>query len=387
MGKHVILAGYINGPKAARALYVVEILFPASNTAVKLSTLLLYKRIFGATRNRFFSAAVYILCVFWTVLFIVGSCCTIFQCGTHLDWAWDTDHKFGCIDLSKMVLALTLVSVVLNFFTLILPIPFVIRLQLEPRTKFGVLLVFILGCGDMSISMIRAIETAGTNLTDLDFTWLQSKMVMLGFSEPCLGIICTCIVLLRPIFLRCSGILSRTFSDIGSSSLGRRFTISYGSGTDTNGKDTTKTNRSGYFVVPIFLQTRAKWESIKSSMKSGLSGATIAFSRKDNLDDLDEWERGAGKDSGKKPKVQMKELNMVTHPWQMDTFDKLKAQDIEMQGKENGVRSGRSSMTYETIETVKRLQILKLDKPLPITPDDGSSVHESEEEVTRKSFG
>ena len=372
MGKHVILAGYINGPKAARALYVFEILFPASNTAAKLSTLLLYKRIFGATRNRWFSVAVYMLCFLWTFLFVIGTCCTIFQCGAHFSYAWETDHTFGCLDLSKMVLALTLISVILNFFTLILPIPFVYRLQLQGRTKFGVLLVFILGGGDMSISVIRAAETAGTDLANLDFTWLQSRMVMLGFSEPCLGIICTCIILLRPIFLRFTGILSRTFS--------------LSTGTDLSGRDASEMSKRGYFVVPIFLQTRAKWDSFKSSMKSGLSGATIALSRKDNLDDLDEWERRAGKDTGKGPHVETRELNVLTHPWKMDTFEKLKAKDLEMQERENGMRSGRSSMTYETIETVKRLQILQLDKPLPTIPDDGSSVHDNEE-ITRKSFG
>ena len=372
MGKHVILAGYINGPKAARALYVFEILFPASNTAAKLSTLLLYKRIFGATRNRWFSVAVYMLCFLWSLLFVVGTCCTMFQCAEHFSYAWETDHKHGCLDLSKMVLALTTVSVILNFFTLILPIPFVYRLQLEGRTKFGVLLVFILGGGDMSISVIRAAETAGVDLTNLDFTWLQSRMVMLGFSEPCLGIICTCIILLRPIFLRFTGIISRTFSLTTS--------------TDSSGRDMSEMSRRGYFVVPIFLQTRAKWDSFKDSMKSGLSGATIALSRKDNLDDLDEWERGTGKDNGKGPQVETQELNVITHPWKMDTFDKLKAKEAEVQERENGTHSGRSSMSYETIETVKRLQILKLDKPLPTLPDDGSSVH-NVEEIARKSFG
>ena len=384
MGKHVILAGYINGPKAAQALYVFEILFPASNTAAKLSTLLLYRRIFGATQNRFFSTAVYILCFLWTLLFVVGTCCTIFQCAGHFSYAWDTDHLHGCLDLSRMVLGLTTVSVILNVFTLILPIPFVYQLQLEGKTKFGVLLVFILGGGDMSISVIRAVETAGTNLINLDFTWLQSKMVMLGLSEPCLGIICTCIILLRPIFLRLTTILSRTFSGFGSTRFGRRFALSTGS--DSNGRETSEMSKRGYFVVPIFLQTRAKWNSFKSSMKSGLSGATIAFSRKDNLDDLDEWERRAGRDRVKGPQVQEEESNVLTHPWQMDTFEKLKAKELEMQDREAYIRSGRSSMTYETIETVKKLQILKLDKPLPTLPDDKSSFNDNEE-VGRKSFG
>ena len=382
MGKHIALAGYINGPKAAQGLYIFEILFPTSNTAAKLSTLLLYKRIFGATRNRYFYMAVYVLCTLWTLLTIVGTCCTIFQCGAHFSYAWETDHSEGCIDLSKMVFALTVVSVILNFFTLILPIPFVYRLQLEGKTKFGVLFVFILGGGDMVISVIRAVETAGTDLVNLDFTWLQSRMVMLGFSEPCLGIICTCIILLRPIFLRCSGVVSKAFSGLGSTRLARSFPHSTTSA--SSGKEISEMSKRGYFVVPIFLQTRAKWESVKSSLKSsvksGLSGATV-FSRRDNLDDLDDWERRAGKDGSKQMDVQ-------THPWQMDTFEKLKAREkeIEMQETEPGTRSGKTSMTYETIETIQRLQILKLDKPLPTLPDDGHSIHD-DQEVTRKSFG
>ena len=147
MGKHVILAGFINGPKAAQALYVFEILFPASNTACKLSTLLLYQRIFGGLHNRIFRTSIYLLATLWTMLFIIGTCCTIFQCGTHFSLAWTTVHKQGCLDLTKMVFSLTVVATVLNFFTLVLPLPFIHSLQLSPRTKIGVLAIFMLGCG------------------------------------------------------------------------------------------------------------------------------------------------------------------------------------------------------------------------------------------------
>ena len=385
MGKHVILAGYINGPKAAKSLFVFEILFPASNTACKVSTLLLYKRIFGATRNRLFAAAVYILIFLWTLLFVIGTCCTIFQCAGHLSYAWETDHLHGCLNLSEMIFALTTVSVVLNVFTLILPIPLIHRLQLPPKTKFGVLLVFILGSGDMAISIIRAVETSGNDLTNLDFTWLQSRMVMLGFSEPCLGIVCTCIILLRPIFAKFTGAMTRTFSGLGSR-LGPRFALS--TNTESSGQ---VSERKGYFVVPIFLQTKASsgWSSFKDSMKSGMSGATLAFSRKDDLDDLDEWERRPGKDKG--PAVQEEEMNVLTHPWKMDTFEKLKEkeekpkQDTFDKMRASSIQSGTSSMNYDTIETVKRLQILKLDKPLPSIPDDISSINDNDRHE-RRSF-
>lgn len=213
----------------------------------------------------------------------------------------------------------------------------------------------------MSISIIRAVETAGADLTNLDFTWRQSKMVMLGFSEPCLGIVCTCIILLRPVFLRFKGSVSRVFSG-ANQRLPPRFQLSMPSSVGRM----TDTAR-GYFIVPIFLQT--KWSSMKSSMKSGLSGVTVAFStRNDNANDLDDWERQPGQDKGNR--LQQSEMTVLTHPWQMDTFDKL---------KDGGVvhvrsRSSSSSMTYETIETVKRLQILKLDKPLPEVPDDDDGI-------------
>ena len=51
MGKHIIVAGITDGPRAAEALYVFEILFPASNTFSKLSTLLLYQRVFVNTHS------------------------------------------------------------------------------------------------------------------------------------------------------------------------------------------------------------------------------------------------------------------------------------------------------------------------------------------------
>ena len=147
MGRHVIIAGLENAPKAAEALYVFEILFPASNTASKISTLLLYKRVFGGTCNRPFLRSIYLLSFLWTLLFIAGTCCTVFQCGVHFDLAWTTLHGQGCLDLSDMIFALTVVSVIFNVFTVAIPLPFISNLHLSPKAKLGVFLIFIIGCG------------------------------------------------------------------------------------------------------------------------------------------------------------------------------------------------------------------------------------------------
>lgn len=143
----MIFAGLTNGPKAAKTLYIFEILFPASNTAVKISTLFLYKRVFGKTHSRLFFASIYLLGALWTVLFVIGTCCTMFQCGIQFSLAWTSFHSRGCLNITKMIYALTVISVILNGFTLIVPIPFINNLKLSPRTKIGLVAIFTLGCG------------------------------------------------------------------------------------------------------------------------------------------------------------------------------------------------------------------------------------------------
>ena len=146
MGTHVVTVGVRKGIECAKSLYIIEVLFPACNSCVKISILLLYRSIFGATRNRVFQIASKTLGALWLVLAVVGTCCTALQCWP-VSYAWTTDHSEKCLDLEKMVFALAMFAIPLNVVTLVLPLPLIWKVQLSRKTRIGIALLFVLGGG------------------------------------------------------------------------------------------------------------------------------------------------------------------------------------------------------------------------------------------------
>ena len=146
MGTHVVTVGLTNGIKCAKTLYVLEVLFPACNSSVKISILLLYRSIFGGTRDRAFEYALRTLAALWLILGVVGTSCTALQCWP-VSYAWTTDHTQQCLNLEKMVMSLTIFSVILNFATLLLPLPLIWKLHLSRKTRLSVAALFVLGGG------------------------------------------------------------------------------------------------------------------------------------------------------------------------------------------------------------------------------------------------
>ena len=135
--------GAINAPTVAKLEWAVEILFPLCTTAVKLSILLLYRRMF-TTFNRFFSYACNITGALILALCISAVFTDIFQCNPQkLIWTGFQHDK--CIDLAAAFTGLTTVNTVMNTAILILPLPVIWTLRLSKTKRVALGLVFALG--------------------------------------------------------------------------------------------------------------------------------------------------------------------------------------------------------------------------------------------------
>lgn len=108
---------------------------------VKISILLLFLRIFPAKQFRMMVYGVMAFVVTYGVASIVA---TIVQC-SPVARIWDKAFPGSCIDLTVFWYANAAASIVGDFLTLILPIPVVKQLQLPPRQKMGLMLVFAVG--------------------------------------------------------------------------------------------------------------------------------------------------------------------------------------------------------------------------------------------------
>ncbi|MCJ1360347.1 MAG: hypothetical protein MMC33_010352 [Icmadophila ericetorum] len=197
MGKHVLRVGLTSAFRYARSTYVLEAIYPACTTATKFSILLLYRRVF-TTHNFHFRIALYIISTVLIGWAIAGFFTTVFQCWpVHVAW----DRMGGsCINIAAALIGLAVINTTINASILILPMPMVWALNMPYKQKIGICLIFLIGCGDVVSSIIRTWLTATANLTSIDVTWFEVDPLTLAFVEPCLGIICACLPVMRPFF-------------------------------------------------------------------------------------------------------------------------------------------------------------------------------------------
>lgn len=112
-------------------------------TCVKVSILLLYRRIFTTTRFKKVSLVVGIACVLWLVIEVFMN---IFQCRPFAA-AFDpallfTDH---CIDLQSFYSGITIANLGLDVVVLYLPLHMVWKLKLPTKQKLMLSGIFLLG--------------------------------------------------------------------------------------------------------------------------------------------------------------------------------------------------------------------------------------------------
>ncbi|KAI4196796.1 MAG: hypothetical protein LQ348_002239 [Seirophora lacunosa] len=221
--------------QASKWLYIFEALFPVTTIATKLSILYLYKRIFS-TLNKNFAWALYTVGALQVAWAVSGFFTTVFQCWP-IDILWRLEgglfsgHPAGhCIDLVASLTGLAVINTVLNTALLVLPMPMVWKLHTSRKHKIALTLIFALGCADISAGIARTYLTSQVVSDPTTILWEQAPAVILSFVEPCVGIICACLPVMRPLLYATKGLPSRLFNNpFGSSSWIRlRGRASYG---------------------------------------------------------------------------------------------------------------------------------------------------------------
>lgn len=138
-------SGYFHSAETVQYLYVTEIIFVFTITAVKLSILGFYRTIFSIPAFRRTTLVLAILCILWfiCVLFI-----TIFQC-RPIAALWDlslvAEGRAQCIPSGGLIFGYELSNVIIDISILCLPLCMIRRLQLPTRRKIGVSSIFLLG--------------------------------------------------------------------------------------------------------------------------------------------------------------------------------------------------------------------------------------------------
>ncbi|KAE8365612.1 hypothetical protein BDV27DRAFT_144277 [Aspergillus caelatus] len=175
-------------------IFIYLVLLPS----IKVSIILLYRRIFGMNW------------MMWVCLALSighGACCIIaFLCSCRpLSYFYTqfVDPSGGkcIINLYAFYLGNAATNVLTDVITLLVPIPIVSRLQIRPMQKVLISGIFLLG-GFVSVGSMVRIFYLTLLATNPDITWVMGDVYLWSTIEPCIGIVCACLPTLNALLRR-----------------------------------------------------------------------------------------------------------------------------------------------------------------------------------------
>jgi hypothetical protein len=122
-------------------LFIFEQTFGVAVAAVKISILLLYRRIFVTQTFRISTTILMVLILAWVLVKnLVGA----FQC-TPVKKAWLKKTPGHCINFIDLVIYAQACNIIFDMAILILPLREIYKLQLSTLKKVGVMAIFAVG--------------------------------------------------------------------------------------------------------------------------------------------------------------------------------------------------------------------------------------------------
>lgn len=124
-----------------QSVYIAILIYAISNSAVRVSILCLYRRVFTVSPFRHATTILGITCVTWLVaaeIALIAQCVPLYR-------FWNRKVSGHCVNLNKTFLSITLTELLINVAILCLPLRVVSGLQLPLRHKIPLFITFLIG--------------------------------------------------------------------------------------------------------------------------------------------------------------------------------------------------------------------------------------------------
>lgn len=124
-----------------QSVLAAEVFYPPAIASVKISTLLLYSRIFPSRQFRILLHTVGIFVVTYSGIMVLGA---IFQC-VPIRGGWDTTVKAKCIKINLLWMIMAGMNVLTDLVLLCAPLPTLWGLQMQRALRLQVMGIFCVG--------------------------------------------------------------------------------------------------------------------------------------------------------------------------------------------------------------------------------------------------
>ncbi|KAK4443639.1 hypothetical protein QBC34DRAFT_498874 [Podospora aff. communis PSN243] len=169
--------------------------YTMSLACTKMSILVLYLRIMpcGAIRiANFVVMTIVMICNVWVFIGAFIGCIPLAK-------NWDPTLPGTCLPLLSLTLGNSIMHVITDFIIFALPIPILVKLNMNIKKKIGLLFVFSIGFFVCLISFIRIVAIRQLDFSDL--TYAFASIAYWGAVEVNLAIICACLTTIKPLLV------------------------------------------------------------------------------------------------------------------------------------------------------------------------------------------
>ncbi|KAI5361285.1 Putative extracellular membrane protein, CFEM [Septoria linicola] len=154
IGKDVWTVPFDNLTEALKVYFYDELLYLLALPTIKIAILCTYLRIFPTKQFRTLVFVAIGLNVAYAITFFL---ITVFQCDpVPLAWThWDQEQPGRCNNINAQSWASAALNIILDLIVVILPMPMLWKMNLNPRKKFLVMLMFGVGLFVTFVSILR----------------------------------------------------------------------------------------------------------------------------------------------------------------------------------------------------------------------------------------
>ncbi|KAK4227147.1 putative CFEM domain-containing protein [Podospora fimiseda] len=238
-----------------RGGFVQYILYCVCRFLTRCSIILFYLRVFNSVNARRWLWGAFGFNAFLLFPFMIG---LMLQCRPlQYFWTrWDGEHSGTCSHSSTYALTFGIIDVVEDFLIIILPCPFIIRLQLSWQKKWPVAIMFSVGLITLVISILRVLALHNLNYSD-NPTLDNGPLVLWSNLELSIGLICACVPTLYPLFRY---------------TVSKYRKVSGGQTTGSSGTKFSKSDVSAQRQTPFYKVGSAESQGELVSQRQGLTG-------------------------------------------------------------------------------------------------------------------
>ncbi|KAI0385918.1 hypothetical protein F5Y04DRAFT_160013 [Hypomontagnella monticulosa] len=197
LGHHIVVLQDWHVVRLLKTIFARQLLFTASLGLIKISVVLMFMNIFFSRRFRLAAMVTIAFTITWMFLTLLLE---LFVCHP-IEKNWNFRSTIGhCGDQRAAFASVGVVDILTQLTILMLPLPTIVKLEMEWRYKIVTACVFSIGILTLVFGIIRLYMVEQIDLRDVPYTAVQATAY--GTSEVGIAIMVSSCPLLRPVFDR-----------------------------------------------------------------------------------------------------------------------------------------------------------------------------------------